>query len=230
MHCVWANTKDPMKRLDWHSLKHFNVRWCFIDCSNGLTNMFAGYALVCTANRMDWLAGSRALPANGAIAWNQRPAVADIAKHRSKRFRALALIILLSHQSGNSVSQWTQWTNRKIWSEANERNSNNPWMVHLRTRRDRFATNVIQCVLIHMFSLCPKQISENGHCENRNNYWNSWMETLFVCITCWIWRRNLIICIPISNMVSKYKTSTSASLEHQPQSLYFSVWSIEVHV
>ena len=46
----------------------------------------AAYGYACAINRIDWMAGSRALPQDGHVTWNHGPIVNDFGKHRGKRF------------------------------------------------------------------------------------------------------------------------------------------------
>eukprot|EP00930_Biecheleria_cincta_P024230 TRINITY_DN17361_c0_g3_i1.p1 TRINITY_DN17361_c0_g3~~TRINITY_DN17361_c0_g3_i1.p1 ORF type:complete len:717 (-),score=144.57 TRINITY_DN17361_c0_g3_i1:149-2299(-) len=46
----------------------------------------AAYGFTCAINRIEWMAGDRALPVDGVVTWNQGPTLDDFGKHRGKRF------------------------------------------------------------------------------------------------------------------------------------------------
>ena len=49
----------------------------------------AAYGFACAVNRIEWMAGDRALPSDGVVSWNQGPTLNEFGKHRGKRFSAV---------------------------------------------------------------------------------------------------------------------------------------------
>eukprot|EP00929_Paragymnodinium_shiwhaense_P048475 TRINITY_DN244_c1_g1_i4.p1 TRINITY_DN244_c1_g1~~TRINITY_DN244_c1_g1_i4.p1 ORF type:complete len:741 (-),score=60.20 TRINITY_DN244_c1_g1_i4:17-2185(-) len=80
-----------LRRLTKALAKRFDVGCYWQGCwvvfyGNRVGAESAAYGFVCAANRIDWMAGSRPLPEDGRVTWNQGPSVAEFGRHRGKRF------------------------------------------------------------------------------------------------------------------------------------------------